>query len=243
MISLPNKLIDYFKEDRWTFDFKSVKLPKFNHPSLLVRWVVQESNWPYFPVDLPGADYLKMYEEALNVKDLFVEHREGETHRGWSSVCIHGEAFNRTRSWVDYEDNKGKNHDQIKYDWCKEVTDRCPVTYNFLKNLPFIDIQRIRFMMLEPGGFILPHNDRDLSMLNPLNIGLNQPAGCIFRMKDKGDVPFPEKGGACLVDISNDHSVWNNSNEVRIHIIVHGTPTEDFNSLVYQSITKVCNID
>lgn len=241
MRDLPNEINQYFNEDSWTFNYESAYIPKFEHPSLLIRWVVQESNWPYLPITLPDADYPTMYNEAISIQDLFVEHRDGETHKGWSSVCIHGEEYNKTQHWEVYKENEGKTQQDIQYKWCEEVVSKCPVTYNFLKNLPFINTQRIRFMKLEPGGYILPHRDRELSMLNPLNIGLNQPEGCIFRMKGKGDVPFPKDGGACLVDISNEHAVWNNSNETRIHIILHGTPTEEFNTLILSSL-KAMNI-
>lgn len=234
--------IKFFENESWTLDYSKENVPTFDHYAHYVNWVVEESGWAYLPIDLPNADYKGMLNEALAIDDLFIAHRDSETHKGWSSVCIHGEGFDRTQAWNDYHDNEGKNSNDIIYDYCSIVTDKCPITTNFIKSLPFTDLQRVRFMKLDPGGYILPHNDRDRSMLNPLNIGLNQPNGCIFRMKDKGDVPFKEDGSACLVDISNIHSVWNNSDETRIHIIVHGTPLEEFNKLIYDSIKKLCNL-
>ena len=236
-----DELLKFFDGDSWTLDYKKETLPTYEHYAHLVNWAVDDSNWPYLPIDLPNADYKSMFKEALQVKDLLVEHRDSESHKGWSSVCVHGEAYNRTRAWNDYEDNQGKTEKDIKYGYCKEVVDRCPIIYNFISSLPFTNLARVRIMYLEAGGYILPHNDRSWNKLNPLNIGLNQPEGCIFRMKDKGDVPFPVNGGACLVDISNVHSVWNNSSTPRVHIIVHGTQLEPFNKMVYDSIKKLCN--
>ena len=37
-------------------------------------------------------------------------------------------------------------------------------------------------MFLEPGGFITPHNDYEHDKLGPLNISLNNPENCYFKM-------------------------------------------------------------
>ena len=83
---------------------------------------------------------------------------------------------------------------------------------------------RDRFMLLEPGGYILPHQDRDAKekRLSVCNIALNNPQDCEFIFKDHGVVPFEDKGGAFLMDISNVHAVWNKSDKPRIHMIIHG---------------------
>ena len=121
-----DELLKFFDGDSWTLDYKKEILPTYEHYAHLVNWAVDDSNWPYLPIDLPNADYKSMFKEALQVTDLLVEHRDSESHKGWSSVCVHGEAYNRTRAWNDYEDNQGKTEKDIKYGYCKEVVDRCP---------------------------------------------------------------------------------------------------------------------
>ena len=90
-------------------------------------------------------------------------------------------------------------------------------------------------MWLDPGAVIEIHRDNNTPMLYPVNIALNNPDGCRFRMKNRGDVPFVDSGRACLVDVSNLHSVWNNSDTPRIHIIVHGVAGPGFQPLVVNS--------
>ena len=76
-------------------------------------------------------------------------------------------------------------------------------------------------MLIEPGGYILPHQDQDERCLGPINISIYNPIGCEFRYKNYGTVPFTN-GSAFMIDIGQKHSVWNRSNEQRLHIIAHG---------------------
>ena len=39
-------------------------------------------------------------------------------------------------------------------------------------------------MYLEPRGFITPHKDMEHNKLGPLNISLNNPDNCYFKMID-----------------------------------------------------------
>jgi hypothetical protein len=75
-------------------------------------------------------------------------------------------------------------------------------------------------MWLDPGGYILPHQDRTTHGLFETNIAISQPNKCTFRLLEYGTVPF-ETGTAFMVDISNRHLVVNDSDQVRTHIIVH----------------------
>lgn len=243
MINTPNRIKDFFKEEPWTIDFKSQNIPEFKHSHELTNWVLNQSKWPYLPLILPNAPYKQMLEEALALSELFVDHRANEVakveynNKGWASVCIHGEEWNRTESFNQYPEHQGKVESDIDYKWCEEVTSRCPITTEYFKNhFPAQEYYRVRFMYLAPNGYIQPHTDRSNSMLFPVNIALNNPEGCIFRMKDKGDVPFNPEGGACLVDISNTHSVWNNSNSARIHIIVHFKQDSRFDRIIEESL-------
>lgn len=240
---IPQKIQEFFRDSVTPFNYEETTIPEFSHKYEVANWVINSSKWPYLPITLPDFPYKEILDEARNLKPLFNLHRVDESVEkqyqsfGWSSICIHGEAWNKTETWTKYEENKGKTADEIDYKWCSEVTSLCPITTEYLKNqLPFGKYQRVRFMRLQPGGYIQPHRDRDFNMLMPLNIGLNNPEGCTFRMKGKGDVPFNQGGVACLVDIGNEHSVWNNSNEERIHLIVHGTQKDTFNDIVYDSI-------
>jgi len=93
-------------------------------------------------------------------------------------------------------------------------------------------------MLLEPGGYITPHADQDTNRLSPINISLNTPQNCLFKMKGhKGFVPLTD-GKAVLLDVGNTHAVYNDSDEDRFHIIVHGIKTKEYEELVIRSYEK-----
>ena len=76
---------------------------------------------------------------------------------------------------------------------------------------PFTSFDRVRFMLLEPGGFIQPHADYD-ERLAAYNIAVSNPPGVDFAMEDAGCIPW-EVGDVRAIDIGRKHSVINNSNE------------------------------
>jgi len=243
MKDIPYRILEHFKEESWSLDFKKETIPSFNSESELSRWAINESKWPYLPLILPNAPYSDMLREAKALEEYFVDHRTEKgmsieyVNKGWTSVCIHGEEWNKTETFTKYPENKGKTEEEIEYKWCSEITDKCPITAQYFKEeFPAQEYYRLRFMWLRPGGYILPHKDRNFSMLFPVNIALSNPEGCIFRMEGKGDVPFTDGGSACLVDISNSHSVWNRSEKPRIHMIVHFKQDKRFESIIAKSI-------
>jgi aspartyl/asparaginyl beta-hydroxylase (cupin superfamily) len=93
-------------------------------------------------------------------------------------------------------------------------------------------------MLLEPGGYITPHADQDINRLSPVNIALNTPKNCLFKMKGhNGFVPLTD-GKAVLLDVGNIHAVYNKSDEDRFHIIVHGVKNKEYEDLVERSYAK-----
>ena len=65
-------------------------------------------------------------------------------------------------------------------DWT-DMSKFCPATKNWLENdFGFNSFTRVRFMLIEPGGYIKPHSDTDHSELIAINIALNMPKKCYF---------------------------------------------------------------
>lgn len=95
-------------------------------------------------------------------------------------------------------------------------------------------------MLLEPGGYILPHADVDWKQLGPVNLALNNPDGCEFIMEDHGIIPFTN-GTANMLAIGNVHAVYNNSHEDRFHIIVHGARGSAWNDYITNSYKASIN--
>jgi hypothetical protein len=184
------------------------------------KWTVTESGWPWMRLSsLDNQPWKEMHSEAEALLEHFKPHREDYGH-GWQSLTLHG-LNDDTQSLNQYSNNRQETLDQLDWTW---VADRCPTTKKFLTDVwPAEYLNRVRFMLLEPGGYILPHQDRpsDQKRLSVCNTSLNMPDGCEMIMKDKGRVPFDNNGSAMLMDISNEHAVWNRSNTPRIHMIIH----------------------
>ncbi len=203
-------------------------------------WIVGKSGLPWLDLDIPFP-YKKMNEEAARLTDRFYDHRVYGDHplsdnRGWKSLVIHGLSPEKTMDsqFYGYPDPR-----TAPYQWT-EIADLCPVTTQFFREKwPATRLHRVRFMMLEPGGYILPHVDRDANMLYETNFALNNPAGIFFKMEGHGYVPF-KPGQAYILDVSNNHAVVNLSNEKRIHIIVHGETLrhEGWQTLMERSFKK-----
>tara|TARA_B100001248_G_scaffold150042_1_gene112519 strand:- start:5870 stop:6526 length:657 start_codon:yes stop_codon:yes gene_type:complete len=180
-------------------------------------WLSEDTTVPYVRLDL-DIPWQEIHKEALAIKDKCVIHREHEGDGTWRSICIHGIDAEYTNAWM-YYDGKFKEEPEYKWTW---VSEKCPITTEFFKNkFPYKNYKRLRFMWVEPDGYILPHQDDQERCLNPVNISIYNPKDCEFRYKNWGTVPFVN-GSAFLVDIGQPHAVWNRSSEARLHIIAHG---------------------
>jgi len=161
--------------------------------------------------------------EIHNVQKYLVPHRE-DSGLGWSSFCIHGQSYNRTREESFYKD-------VLPYVWTKEAQECMPRTIEWLKSLGLKSLKRVRVMCLEPLGFINLHRDQTVSQLGPVNIAITHPPGCEFYLENHG-VLFFSPGSAYMMNLSNHHCVINNTLERRYHIIIHG----DTKTLLLNSI-------
>jgi hypothetical protein len=206
-------LEQYWKEHAGIYQHK---YPDFFDP----KWTVAESGWPWFRLSrLDDQPFKEMHKEASALIDKFYPHRD-EYGSGWKSLTIHG-INEDTQSLNQYGTDRQAVLNELGWTW---VADQCPVTKKFLTDVwPAEFLNRVRFMLLEPGGYILPHQDRpnDQKRLSVCNISLNNPEGCEFVMKDFGTVPFDDNSSAFLMDVSNVHSVWNRSDTPRLHMIIH----------------------
>ena len=185
-------------------------------------WILRESKLPWLKLDIEFP-YKKILQEAKAIKPFFVKHRaedqiSGYRHKGWASICIHGISESNTNHYTSYG---YKSNKETPYKWT-DIVAYCPYTYNFLKNIyPCNIYYRVRFMLLEPGGFIAPHNDMNEHKLSPVNIAINHPKNCVMKMAHHGTVPFKD-GTAFILDVGNTHAYYNKSNEDRYQIIIHG---------------------
>lgn len=194
------------------------KIKQFIFQEPDVEWFLLESCLPWIKlnIDVPAE---QMYEEAIKLKEYFTEYRETNSN-GWKSLCIHGITSSHIYDYTHYDEYKNLDQDNVPYRFT-DISNKCPITVNFLKKTFFnTGFFRVRYMLLEPGGYIEPHVDMPKKTLAPINIALNNPKNCIFKMKGYGYVPL-STGQAFMLDTSNEHIVYNGSSEPRIHLIVH----------------------
>ena len=193
-----------------------------------------EEKWTPWAQLKTMAPHKEIWEEFNSVIDLCVVHR-ADYSEGWKSLTLHGlkpewtEAAERYSGCEKYTDTTAPNQ------WTP-IAERCPKTRQYLESLPFTQFHRVRFMLLAPGGFIRPHKDTHKSSLRALNIAIHHPNGCHFDFFENEDhhkirctVPFTS-GTAFFVNIGLYHQFRNESNDWRLHIIVHGKTSNDFNN-------------
>lgn len=221
-MSVPSELTKFFDSNRgcqWDYPALPTDL---RTPTKKRSWIEKQSGVPWLRLDM-DFPHEEAEKEAATIRQRFVEHRGGEGHRGWRSVCIHGLNAEMTQDHTHYG---YKDRDSAPYLWT-DVADKCPVTVSWLKQVfPFVRYDRVRFMLLEPDGYICPHKDRDKLGLCATNVAITNPKGCEFVFENKGLVPW-EPGAVFRLDVGQRHAVWNRSAYPRLHMIIHGEPGED----------------
>lgn len=196
-----------------------------------------QSDWPWAPV-IPKQelDINLIKTEMKNIDHFFVEHRAKDKinsygHNGWYSLTLHGIDYDKTENYDRYG---FKSQEEAKYDWTA-VCNLIPYTVNLIKSLPFSNYGRVRIMRLSPKGHIMPHTDGPGRIFGPFNFALTNPEGCKFVIKNYGTIPF-KPGIGFLIDIGNLHAIYNDSDEYRYHVIIHGVPINNIQQLIQESI-------
>lgn len=190
-------------------------------------WITKESGLPYLLLNI-HVPWQTIHTEWQQVQHLAVTHRPNDwygpdTNQGWRSLVLYG--VNDT----DTETSTGN------LDWTS-IADQCPNTKKWIQDTFIINDKtgRIRFMLLEPGGQIVLHKDREQKQLGEINVAITQPNNCEFRFKNYGKIPFAN-GSAFMVDISNEHFLFNDSNEPRLHMILHTAISDSIISQSYEN--------
>jgi hypothetical protein len=205
----------------------------------IAYWAMHNPSIGWIELDL-NIDITAWRADCQIANDYFVDHR-GLDHPGWNSCCIHGIDVDKTGNYTNYGYT---DESQVTYQWTG-LSNKVPAIANFWRQFPVEKYRRIRFMELEPGGYISPHSD-DPGNINalehgaPLNIAVIHPENCHMVLEGFGTVPWTE-GKAFLVNIRNRHSVINFSEHQRIHVIGHGqygNRLGDFCSLIANNYKK-----
>jgi hypothetical protein len=164
-------------------------------------------------------------QEALQVLEegFFVKHRGGQS-AGWQSCALWGwgkgsPEYYRTMNPSGY----GFTEEEVVWGWT-EIEEIAPRTKQFLSDTYNMEyMRRCRFMLLEPGGWIEAHDDgKERSIHSAVNVAITQPENCYLRRVDtKEEVPFKPRE-MFFYDNRVVHEAKNDSNENRLHFIIHG---------------------
>lgn len=213
---------------------------QYNFVPTIVPSDLWKSNWPWAPIIPNEYNNEVIINELKLIDHLFVPHRANDKinsygHEGWAAVTLHGIDSDKTENYERYGYASEK---EANYHWTSVSDQIRSITKLIVLNLPFTDYGRIRIMRLDPGGYIMPHTDGTGRIFGPYNFALTNPQGCEFVFEKHGLVPF-RPGRGFMLDLGIKHAVYNNSNEYRYHVIVHGKPYPNINQIVQSSIEKL----
>jgi hypothetical protein len=180
----------------------------------------------------------EMLLEAKNLRDKFIPYRIDDGW-GWHSLPIVGIGDDSPWAWTAFPTYTSGRDAAPDYKWTSH-SELCPITVNWLKTVfPSNCYGRVRFMLLEAGGYIGPHRDSEHSVVEPINIALNNPENCVWHWNDSNEELHFKPGDIRAMNIMYTHSVRNNSNEDRYHIILHHfDSTPEWMELMEQSLKE-----
>lgn len=210
--------------------FKSHKLalPSYNSDADF-NWIRQHSGLPWLKLDI-FVPFPEILQEIQSAPVNYQCHRDDYAeHQGWLSGCLHGKSWASTREDEHYDDDR-------PHQWTREALEYFSTTINFFQTVwPSTNYRRLRIMLLEPNGYITLHKDHTQQGLTAINIAITQPKDCKFVIESHGAIPF-EPGLPFWIDTHNNHTIFNNSDQKRWHIIVHQDCSHpEFQNLVVKS--------
>jgi hypothetical protein len=226
-IDIDTRIVDFYQRNSG----KYLDIPWQVEPINRTGRIQPSPYTPWYPLELTHFPLAQVLEEAKSLDSAFVAHRPHEGHKGWMALTLHGIAQDFTQVY------HATGSEQVSYDWT-EIASKCPVTVAYFKKIfPAVRYERIRFMKVSAGGYVLPHRDKEEPGFGPLAIPLNVPTGCHYILEPFGLIPV-EAGKGLLVDISHTHAIWNQSTEDRYHLHIEkdcGTRYPEYRDLFRQT--------
>lgn len=174
------------------------------------------TKWVKMGFDVPCLDIENEYNA---VKDSLVIHRPEDGHKDWFAMTLYGVNAQSTNSHWEYGRSSKKE--------ITSIGELCPKTMAFVSSLPYARIDDVRYLVIKAGGYIAEHVDvPEHNWLDPLNISITYPKGSKF-IHDGEEIPYAP-GVPIVLNIHYPHSVENNSNEDRLHLLIHGKKKNEF---------------
>ncbi len=202
-------------------------------------WIRFESKKPSLTLDIDNKLDL-LAEEIMPKIPVSMVHRDYDGN-GWRAVTLHGYSSIMTDDNSYYTELGFNLPEQMHW---TSISNFFPKTKEWIiKNIPFSKFGRIRIMILEPGGYVLPHIDYPKgNCLAGVNIAISHPNDVSYQVN--GREIYWKNGDSKLIDIGTTHEIRNNSDKPRVHIIVHSNPIElwskEMMAVVCRSYIKEC---
>lgn len=233
------EVMDWFAaNEHLTADFSNIDDPKILEESYTDSDIVMdESKFPWVEIPEINVPYEDIYKEAHHLLHTACYTLHRPCSSGWLSLAIHGISSVHTNCAEDY--GLPDDYERTHSDWT-DIAKFCPKTVEWMKEeMDYTKFARVRFMALLPGGWIGPHQDRDSIVgLGATNVAISQPDDCVFVMEGMGKVPY-KPGSVFKLNTAYTHGVWNRSNDIRIHMIFDGGPSENFRMQVNRGYQKM----
>ena len=199
-------------------------------PNTTADWVLNHSGLGYLPLDIE-IPWQVISEEAQGVVAHMIAHPQPDhDSTGWMNFGL----FARGKQDMgDYGLEQMDHSDR----WLDQAQQLMPRTVEYLQTQwPHKQFYKIRLLGLGPHGVIGLHSD-DCNGLHNINIAIDHPDSCNFVLENSGVIPF-ENGRAFLVNVGRRHAVINNSNQLRIHLVIYQDNDDAFGELVLRSYNK-----
>jgi hypothetical protein len=165
------------------------------------------------------ADVTEVKKELSDRSFLAIPHRKDESNM-WRVITLYGYSSIITDS-PEYLRENNLLPEDIKLQWT-DISPMFPKTVEWVKkNIPLKTVSRIRVMVVDPGGYIMPHRDyhHGQCACAGINIAIVNPEGAEFCLEENGLIPW-EEGDVRVFDVGRYHCIRNNGNIPRIHLIV-----------------------
>lgn len=187
--------------------------------------IINKPDVPFLKLKGLDVPYEKMTNEINSVMNIASSQSSGGWIKKWKAITLHGLGVDKPRPHTAYG---FIDEDDAEYNWTS-VARKCPTIVSFIEsNFGYDKLYRVKVNIMEPGGRIKPHRDSRDSILGYtlpskshikyLTIAIKWPENVPFFV-EKYDIDV-KNGDVFLIDFSNIHAVYNNSNEVRYSLIV-----------------------
>jgi len=197
---MDTKLKEFIQKNNFVKNYHTLEYPNFK------KMTQEKIGYIKVNLDFPGSTFIQECLDLFELRKPFTysKHQELDTVEGWNGVILADNGKSRATPMS----NAPKLTKWFKEHPCFDFSDHMNT--------------RIHIHYLEPNCYIPLHQDYETDTLKGLNFAVTQPKDCKFYVDEYGVIPFEQPGDVFLCQIGKQHCVYNNSDEIRIHVLPKG---------------------